>query len=187
MSEQKDKSFELDGTRPIESTDLEVAETFEEDGTRPIAESPDFLVREDKSDREAQKGSSAGTGDRASMNKTNAVASGGKEVVDTFEADGTRPITEGNLEVADTYQEDGKRPIGKGADYLVASAKQNQQDSKPKVNRQAADRANVGSGSREVVDTFEADGTRPVMSNKYDVVDTLEIDGDRPITAEPGQ
>ena len=61
MSEQEEKSFELDGTRPIEDGEIEVVDTFEEDGTRPIAKGRDFLVRDDltedanNSDRQSQK------------------------------------------------------------------------------------------------------------------------------------
>jgi hypothetical protein len=41
---RKYQTFEEDGTRPIQSGDIEVADTFEEDGIRPIAKSPDYLV-----------------------------------------------------------------------------------------------------------------------------------------------
>ena len=44
MNEQQPDTFEVDGTRPIKNTDLEIADTFQEDGERPIAESPDFLT-----------------------------------------------------------------------------------------------------------------------------------------------
>jgi hypothetical protein len=121
MSDQKDnKTFEEDGTRPIASGEIKIAETFEEDGIRPIAQSPDFLVRDNQ----------------------------------TEETD--CPPTSDSLDADRVIEVDEKRPID----------------------------IDNSDSEAEVVDTFEADGTRPIMSNKYQVVDTLNIDGTRPITSE---
>ncbi|MEL6930396.1 MAG: hypothetical protein AAFO95_17420, partial [Cyanobacteria bacterium J06600_6] len=49
MSEQQDNTFEADGTRPIVSGEVDVANTYEEDGIRPIGESPDFLLQNNRS------------------------------------------------------------------------------------------------------------------------------------------
>ena len=103
------KTFEVDGTRPIESGDIEVADTFEEDGTRPIAESPDFLVRNDFNDRE-NRPKSSDSSDTNTEEKPS-VDNNKVEVVDTFEADGTRPIMSNKYEVVDTLDIDGERPI----------------------------------------------------------------------------
>lgn len=179
MSEQE-KSFELDGTRPIESADMEVVDTFEEDGTRPIAKGRDFLVRD-------ESGEAADTNIDAGERK--ATASDIEDVVDTYEEDGTRPIKSGDIEVADTYQEDGTRPIAESPDFLKNNQNRSTQSSgtsssSDKKAVKTEDKNPVDSGEREVVDTFEADGTRPIMSNKYAVVDTLNVDGERPITNE---
>lgn len=65
MSEhQENKTFAVDGTRPIESGDIEVVDTFEEDGIRPIAESPDYLVRNrgaENNDRDNRKSQTPST------------------------------------------------------------------------------------------------------------------------------
>lgn len=116
MSDRNNKSFELDGTRPIKNSEMEVADTFEEDGTRPIAESPDFLVNSERHE------------------------------------------TEDNSQDPDNL--DANKAI--------------------KIDKKRS----VNNSSVKVVDTFEEDGTRPVMANKYEVVDTLNIDGERPITSE---
>ena len=174
MSEQQDnKTFEADGTRPIESGDIEVADTFEEDGTRPIAQSPDFLIT-DSSDKEER---SANT-DRSNADKV-------------IEVDGQRPVDSSDIEVVDTFEEDGTRPIARGRDFLVADSKGKQGDRPIGADRSNADKVIEVDGQRpvdnsetEVVDTFEADGTRPVMTNKYNVVDTLDVDGERPITSK---
>ena len=182
MSEQEEKSFELDGTRPIESGDIEVVDTYEEDGTRPIAKGRDFLVRDAGGEENANK--SADAGDK----KEKATGSDVEDVVDTFEEDGTRPIKSGDIEVADTFKEDGTRPIAESPDFLKnnqnESTESSQASSSSGKEVAKTEGKNSGSGGREVVDTFEADGTRPIMSNKYDVVDTLDVDGERPITDE---
>ena len=91
MSEEQNKTFKEDGTRPIASGEMEVADTFKEDGTRPIAESPDFLLQNDRNntaDRDSaadSRNSATQTDSQSSVDSTN------EEVVDTFEADGTRP------------------------------------------------------------------------------------------------
>ena len=179
--QQKPKTFEEDGTRPIDDSELEVADTFEEDGTRPIASGPDFLVQnqQDKADSRYQPSAT-----------DNNEAPNPQDEERVFEEDGTRPIASGNLEVADTFEEDGTRPIASGPDFLV----QNQNgETDPDSDRQSTNEGQVlkEDGNRpiddsdvEVVDTFEEDGTRPIMANKYDVVDTLDIDGTRPITSQ---
>lgn len=113
MSDRNNKSFELDGTRPIKNSEMEVADTFEEDGIRPIAESPDFLVN---SDRHKTEDNSSGSGnlDADKGIKTNEkrhINNNGVKVVDTFEEDGTRPIMANEYEVVDTLNIDGERPI----------------------------------------------------------------------------
>ena len=107
MSEQN-KSFEADGTRPIESGEIEVADTFEEDGTRPIGESPDYLVREN-SDR--QESNSQNSERVLKIDGKGPVNNSDVKVVDTFEADGERPIMSNKYEVVDTLDVDGERPI----------------------------------------------------------------------------
>ena len=187
MSEQEGKSFELDGTRPIESGEIEVVDTYEEDGTRPIAKGRDFLLGDEGGEENVDKSPDT----KNQKDKTDKVSAGSnaEEVVDTFKEDGTRPIKSGEIEVADTFEEDGTRPIAESPDFL----KNNQNE--PAKSSQASSSSGkevaktkgknlIGNGSREVVDTFEADGTRPIMSNKYDVVDTLDVDGERPITDE---
>ena len=185
MSEQEEKSFELDGTRPIDNSDIEVVDTYEEDGTRPIAKGLDFLVR-DEGGEAINTNKSADAGDK----KEKATGSDEGDVVDTYEEDGTRPIKSAEIEVADTYEEDGTRPIAESPDFLLRNNQNESTESskasssKDKEVAKTEGKNSVGIGRREVVDTFEADGTRPIMSNKYDVVDTLDVDGKRPITDE---
>jgi hypothetical protein len=124
MSEQKDnKTFAEDGTRPIASGEIKIAETFAEDGVRTIAESPDFLVK----DNQIEQTDLPTTTD--SLNADQVIEMDGKrpinnnevEVVDTFEADGTRPIMSNKYQVVDTLNVDtlnvdtlnidGTRPI----------------------------------------------------------------------------
>ncbi|WP_019509607.1 hypothetical protein [Pleurocapsa sp. PCC 7319] len=114
MSEQEDnKTFELDGTRPIESGEINVVDTFQEDGVRPIAESPDFLVNKNPSTVDDRPTSSD------SLDAEQVVEIDGKrpvdksevKVVDTFEDDGERPIMSNKYEVVDTFQAGGERPI----------------------------------------------------------------------------
>lgn len=107
-----------------------------------------------------------------------------------FEADGTRPIVSGEVDVADTYEEDGTRPIGESPDFLLQN-NQSQSETKSSTTTSSknssptkADSDPVDINDERVVDTFEADGTRPIMENQYEVVDTLNVDGDRPITNE---
>lgn len=118
------KSFEVDGTRPIENTDLEIADTFEEDGKRPIAESPDFLTQnqdiasESSSSKEPAENSDRSSVDNAETDTDTLNVDGERpidnkdvKVVDTFEADGKRPIMANKYEVVDTLDIDGERPI----------------------------------------------------------------------------
>ena len=114
MSEQQDnKTFEADGTRPIESGDIEVADTFEEDGTRPIAQSPDFLITDTQNTAEERPVSqdSLDADKVIEVDKKRPVDNSEVEVVDTFEEDGTRPIMANKYEVVDTLDIDGERPI----------------------------------------------------------------------------
>ena len=82
--------------------------------TRPIAESPDFLVRENKNSTTEKRPVSSG-----SLNADTVIEVDGKrpvdnsdvEVVDTFEADGERPIMSNKYEVVDTLNIDCERPI----------------------------------------------------------------------------
>lgn len=112
MSEQQDKTFEVDGTRPIANGEMEVADTFEEDGTRPIAESPDFLLQDNQSGAENQNSTSTSKNDLATKaDSESPVDINDERVVDTFEADGTRPIMENQYEVVDRLNVDGNRPI----------------------------------------------------------------------------
>ena len=186
MSEQQEpKTFEEDGTRPIKSGEIEVADTFEEDGTRPIAKGPDYLVQNQKTQTDSKE-------QQSSANEENARTQDDERV---FEEDGIRPIKSGEMEVADTFEEDGTRPIAKGPDYLVQNQK-TQTDSKERQSSTDNDSSQASEGleidgSRpiddsdvEVVDTFEEDGTRPIMANEYEVVDTIKTDGERPITSE---
>ncbi|MEM8720662.1 MAG: hypothetical protein AAGE84_15405 [Cyanobacteria bacterium P01_G01_bin.39] len=114
MSEQQEqKTFEADGTRPIESGAIEVADTFSEDGTRPIAESPDFLITDSQnntSDRPVATGD-LDTDQVLEVDGKSHVNNSEVKVVDTFEADGTRPIMSNKYEVVDTLDIDGERPI----------------------------------------------------------------------------
>lgn len=108
------KTFELDGTRPIESGEIEVVDTFEEDGTRPIAESPDFLVRENKNFNREKRPVSLGSLDANRVIKVDGkrpVDKSDVDVVDTFEDDGKRPIMSNKYQVVDTLNIDGERPI----------------------------------------------------------------------------
>ena len=187
--QQEPKTFEEDGTRPIDDGNIEVADTFEEDGTRPIAKGPDFLVQNQKNQADLSNKQSTSDND----NEDNSQAEGR-----VFKEDGTRPIKDGDIEVADTFEEDGTRPIAKGPDFLVQNRKNQTDPTHQKSarddnedNSQAESRVLKVDGKRpidnsdvDVADTFEEDGTRPIMKNKYDVVDTLDIDGERPITSE---
>lgn len=123
MSEPQ-KSFEADGTRPIENTDLEIADTFNEDGKRPIAESPDFLTQ--NQDMASENSSSEEPAENSALSSVDSVESetdtlnvdgerpidnSDVKVVDSFEADGERPIMANKYEVVDTIDIDGERPI----------------------------------------------------------------------------
>ncbi|MEO1692018.1 MAG: hypothetical protein AAFR63_10900 [Cyanobacteria bacterium J06631_6] len=108
----------------------------------------------------------------------------------TFEVDGTRPIKSSDMTVADTYQEDGIRPIGESPDFLVKNAQDGTSSSSVSANESNGNetekldhKSAANSKGVKVVDTFEADGTRPIMANKYEVVDTIDLDGERPITS----
>lgn len=113
MSEPQ-KSFEADGTRPIENTDLEIADTFNEDGKRPIAESPDFLTQNqesaENSDRPSVDNAKPET-DTLNVDGERPIDNKDVKVVDTFQADGERPIMANKYEVVDTLDIDGERPI----------------------------------------------------------------------------
>lgn len=53
MSQDKeDRTYQDDGTRPIEHRHIEIAATFQDSGTRPIEESPDYLITETQADRD---------------------------------------------------------------------------------------------------------------------------------------
>lgn len=182
MSEQQDKTYELDGTRPIADGEMEVADTFEEDGTRPIAESPDFLLQNES--QEEKNSTTASDRDLATADSKRPIDD--DRVVDTFEEDGTRPIVSGEMEVADTYEEDGTRPIGESPDFLVqnGSQEENERATTSDKNSATTDSKRPVDEDDRVVDTYEEDGTRPIMENEYEVVDTLGVDGNRPITNE---
>ncbi|MEM8830869.1 MAG: hypothetical protein AAGE96_16140 [Cyanobacteria bacterium P01_G01_bin.19] len=111
------KTFELDGTRPIESSKMKVADTFEDDGTRPIGESPDFLITDRHNDSESDRTSRPVSS--SNLDTDLAIEIDGKrpvdtkdvEVVDTFEDDGTRPIMANKYDVVGTLDIDGERPV----------------------------------------------------------------------------
>lgn len=108
MTEQQDhQTFEEDGTRPIASGEIEIAETFEEDGVRPIAQSPDFLLTNSQN-KEAHPADADGV---IEVDGKRPVNNSEVKVVDTFEADGTRPIMANKYQVVDTLDIDGNRPI----------------------------------------------------------------------------
>lgn len=112
MSQQQDnKTFEADGTRPIENGEMEVADTFEEDGTRPIAESPDYLVRDNQSEQGDRPTNTNSDPNTIDIDGKRPVDKNDVEVVDTFSEDGTRPIMSNKYEVVDTLDIDGERPI----------------------------------------------------------------------------
>lgn len=114
MSEQPEKTFEADGTRPIVSGEIDVADTYVEDGTRPIGESPDFLLQNQSSEKSNEENKGTANADRdsdLSANSEHPVTADSDRVVDTFEADGTRPIMANEYEVVDTLGVDGDRPI----------------------------------------------------------------------------
>jgi hypothetical protein len=107
-----------------------------------------------------------------------------------YQEDGIRPIGEPHIEIADTFQEDGIRPIGESPDFLVSESHQSISDdaAHSQKNREPENtniqNSQIDISHPEVVDTFEADGERPIMADKYKVVDTLNIDGQRPITSD---
>ena len=99
-------SFELDGTRPIENTDLEIVDSFEEDGKRPVAESPSFMTQNQK-DRDLAE-------DKKSSDRTSSSIEDSKsdtEETETLDVDGKRPIENSDSKVVGTFEDDGKRPI----------------------------------------------------------------------------
>ena len=107
----------------------------------------------------------------------------------TFKEDGIRPIESGDIEVADTFEEDGTRPVAKSPDFLLTEEKNKEDSDRPTASENSATSETEQEQSTDtldprVVDTFEEDGTRPIMANKYEVVDTINVDGDRPITSE---
>lgn len=116
MSEQDNKTFEADGTRPIQSSAIEVADTFEEDGIRPIAQSPSFLVKDNQNQKKHPVSEdSLDVGKIADktieVDGQRPVDSSEVKVVDTFEDDGTRPIMADKYKVVGTLDIDGERPI----------------------------------------------------------------------------
>ena len=135
MSEKQSKTFEVDGTRPIENTELEIADTFEEDGERPIAESPDFLLSDRQSPDTSNSDSTAVqyTKNNQPANNSRPVDDSESKGVDTVNIDGKRPIDNGDVEVVDTFEADGTRPIM--------------------------------ANKYEVVDTLDVDGERPITSD----------------------
>lgn len=100
----------------------------------------------------------------------------------TFEADGTRPIESGDIKVADTFEEDGTRPIAESPDFLVSERAKPGSEADRHTQNNNLDNPQKTTDTLNIVDTFEADGERPIMANKYEVVDTINIDGERPIT-----
>ena len=180
------KTFEVDGKRPIKSSEIEIAHTYEEDGTRPIGKGADFLVESANNSR-ANSRTNLVNDSAAAKSHSDSIKSTSTK---TFEVDGIRPIKSSKIEIAHTYQEDGIRPIAQSPDFLLRDS-QSEPENVPgndsgsdRLITKSEEKNPLGSGGREVVATFEADGTRPIMSNKYDVVDTLGIDGSRPITSE---
>ena len=183
MSESPEKTFKEDGIRPIEDSEVEVADTYEEDGTRPIGKGRDFLVsNKDNTENQTNKNDVAHKSSDSSHKN---------ESVHTYEEDGTRPIEDSEVEIADTFEEDGTRPIGESPDFLLTGdrdntenkeAKQENQNSKENKQEDNKKSSSKISNSKKVVDTYEEDGTRPIMSNQYEVVDTIDVDGHRPIT-----
>lgn len=114
MSEQEDnKTFKLDGTRSMESGEINVVDTFQEDGVRPIAESPDFLVNKHPNtvnDRPPTS-DSLDAEQVIEIDGERPVDKSNTRVVNTFEADGERPIISNKYEVVDTFEAGGERPI----------------------------------------------------------------------------
>lgn len=113
MTEQQDhQTFEEDGTRPIASGEIEIAETFEEDGIRPIAQSPDFLLTNSQNEEALSPPNGSLDADKViEVDGKRPVDNSEVKVVDTFEADGTRPIMANKYQVVDTLDIDGNRPI----------------------------------------------------------------------------
>ncbi|MEL6440382.1 MAG: hypothetical protein AAFQ80_14135 [Cyanobacteria bacterium J06621_8] len=92
------------------------------------------------------------------------------------------------MEVANTFEDDGTRPIAKSPDFLIRETESLELKSITS-SRSDDSKAIVETKKRpkkysRVVNTFEDDGERPIMSNKYQIVGTLNIDGKRPITAK---
>ncbi len=118
---QEDRTFKADGTRPIESGDIQVADSFEEDGIRPIAKSPDYLVgnrateNNNKDNCKSEKASVEGS-DRqvkvsSNINKESPIDSNNLEEDNLLKVDGERPVDNSEVKVVDTFEEDGTRPI----------------------------------------------------------------------------
>ncbi|MEL6441021.1 MAG: hypothetical protein AAFQ80_17415 [Cyanobacteria bacterium J06621_8] len=106
----------------------------------------------------------------------------------TYQLDGDRPIENAVMEVADTFEDDGTRPIAKSPDFLIRDTENIESESTSLSsldNAKAIEKADQRPKKySRVVDTFEDDGERPIMSNKYQIVGTLNIDGERPITSK---
>ncbi|MBE9166614.1 hypothetical protein IQ238_03375 [Pleurocapsales cyanobacterium LEGE 06147] len=103
MSEHQEyKTFEEDGTRPIESRDIEVADTFKEDGIRPIAESPDYLVRNRATENNDEDNCKS---------ETPSTENSAREVRVPLNIKDEPIIDSSNLEAGNILEIDGKRPI----------------------------------------------------------------------------
>ncbi|MGL5944222.1 MAG: hypothetical protein ACRC2S_28405 [Waterburya sp.] len=108
--EQENKTYQEDGIRPIDHTQIEIANTFDEDGNRPIEKSPDFLMTA----RNIQDPITSGDLDADQVLEIDGkrpVDNSYTEVVNTFEDDGERPIMANKYQVVDTLDIDGQRPI----------------------------------------------------------------------------
>lgn len=127
MSKHREsQTFEADGSRPIESANIEIVDTFEEDGIRPIAKGSEIVGRnqepenDDCNDSKTASITNRHTSVRSDeVKEENQLKIDGErpmrnhdiKVVDTFEEDGTRPIIANQYEVVDTLDIDGERPI----------------------------------------------------------------------------
>lgn len=109
---QTPKTIEIDGSRPVDPSSIEVYDTLNIDGNRPIASAQIEVY--DTLNVDGQRPIAA-----SNLNTDHTLDIDGKRPIDpssiqvhhTVDIDGERPVTSSDFEVKDTLDIDGQRPI----------------------------------------------------------------------------
>lgn len=116
--EQPPKTLDIDGHRPIDDSDLEVAETLEIDGSRPVEAVSDYLKPDSQPTPEADQ---LDAEEITEVDQEHSVVRGNREVKAIMDIDGKRPIVANDFEIEETLNIDGKRPIAADENFNESS------------------------------------------------------------------